>query len=253
MNEADLIIPLPPAAAPAPEAARTNVTSTTAIRPLAVQPVANSLGRRIITTLEVRLRDLIGRTTTAATDGHAYGVVEVGLLSRLRAGEPDPAIATRLARLMSDRQDSEASKIARGIADLLSRPDTPCRLLVSTAEILTGLSEGTLRGPVRKGELHPQILKGRLYYDATELEHVLRRHYSGDPTVDGEERTLLLEPKCGADQQAAARLNVCVRVLQMLIGATLLQSIRVGTTTVLLRSDLERLAALSGAGRRSLG
>ncbi len=250
MNESDLIIPRPPVAAPAPAAAPINVFSTT---PRGMQLSKGLrvlfMGRPTALQLVDRLNSCLmangpGHSEHVALDRQYLSETLVDVRKRLIAGEWDTGGARQLPYFAPT--GCEEAELAMMIADLLSRPETPCLLPGPTVGLLTGLTRGALRGLTRKWELIPrQEAYGRIHYDATELERVLRQHYRGSPIMDGLERLLLLEPKYCVDQQTADRLGLSLEQLRGLVSAGTLPSIQVGKSTRLIKSDLDRFLALS--------
>ncbi len=238
------------AAAPAPAATPLNVFSTT---PRGMQLPKGSLVLFMGRPTALQLVDRLSNRLMANGPGHGGHVdpdrqylseTLVDVRKRLNAGEWGTVSASLLP--YHTPTGCEEAELAMMIADLLSRPETPCRLPVPTVGLLTGLTRGTLRGLVRKGELIPRReVYGRIHYDATGLERALRQHYCGNPIMDGIERLLLLEPKYCVDQQTAGLLGIDLETLQNVVSAGTLPSIQVGKSTRLVKSDLDRFLALS--------
>ncbi len=247
MNELSLPTAQPSAVAPALVAARANVPSTTTGLPTVPSAADHLWGGvgGILTTLASRLSNLIAQGIKPSARSDSPDADALWVCKRLLAGQRNFATAAQLLRLLPTAKDTEMSKLARSIVDVLRRPEVPALLPAFTVELLARLSGSTICGLARNGLLHPRRESGRLYYDAAELEGLFRRHYNGSPTMSSRARVLLLERKCALDGHAAELLGLSTDQLRQRVQDGLVPSIRVGTATVLLRTDVLSAAALS--------
>jgi len=133
------------------------------------------------------------------------------------------------------------------IEKVLKQDEFPLLLQTMVVAALAGVTPAVIRGLVRRSEI--RVLKNDwrcLFFEPAEVEAVLRRHYNGTTMMDSVDRSLLLEPKCMVDGEEVGRLGIdSDQILDMLITGSF-PSIRLGDSTVLLRSDVERFGRTAG-------
>jgi hypothetical protein len=169
--------------------------------PETAKPLATpSLGDRVVRTLAERM----GGCSVSGVAMPRFGgpLPCQDELNRLAAGDRDPELGPRLlqavGRYKADRH------LAVMIADEIKRPASPSRLSIRTAAYLTGISEGRLRQYVASGQLNEYRIGHRPFFDADELEGLLKQLYLAS---HDQPQSLLLEDKVFLDE-AAKRAGV---------------------------------------------